>query len=78
MNDAVLMATIGIVLVGLTSLFWIWYNGEMLYEINRNHAKQIEALNHDLIKQREMLKTTEMQARTMGAVPVSKLIREDT
>ena len=74
MTDWALMAGIGTVLVLLTSLFWIWYNGEMLYEINREHAERIEGLNHDLIKQREMLRVTEMQARVMGAMPVGRLI----
>ena len=77
-DDWVLVLALEVVTVIVVSAFWVLYGAQRVYDVRRDCAKQIERLNQEKAEQRAMLDNAEMQMRTLGAVPVSRLIGEDS
>jgi len=50
------------------------YYAQRVYELRREHVEEMQAYNADLIAMREQIRDVRMLERTMGAMPVSRLI----
>ncbi len=74
MDSLILMAGQALVVALVTSLIWIWYNGQRLYEINRDHTKDMAVMQDEYDRMKRMVDGVEIQARVLGSVPVSRLI----
>jgi len=48
-----------------------------VYELRREHVEEMQAYNADLVAMREQVRDVRMVERTMGAMPVSRLIGGD-
>lgn len=55
----------------------VWYCVERVHELNRTHQRHLMMINTEIQVMRDSLKDNEIQARVMGAMPVSRLIRGD-
>jgi len=50
------------------------YYAQRVYELRAEHVEEMQAYNADLIAMREQVRDVRMVERTMGAMPVSRLI----
>jgi cell division protein ZapA (FtsZ GTPase activity inhibitor) len=74
MNDLALMLAILVVNDLVVAGLLIGYNASRFYDQRRDCQERIAQANAEIMAMRKMRKTTEIQARTYGAVPVSRLI----
>lgn len=73
-GDHWLMVMIAFGVFFLTSVFWIAYGTYRADQLRQQHAREVEMLKSENLQASRMVAKTEMQARVLGATPVSRLI----
>jgi len=77
MEDWVLVGGLVGVSVLITYFLSTIYFAQRVYEIRREHVEENQALNTEIIDLRQRARRNEIRDRTMGSVPVSRLIGDD-
>ncbi|RLB62137.1 MAG: hypothetical protein DRH08_12890 [Deltaproteobacteria bacterium] len=74
MQDWVLVAVLVGVSVLITFALSSIYYAQRVYELRREHVEEMQEANQELINARLINSENMMQARVLGAMPVSRLI----
>ena len=77
-QDWVLVATLVGAAVMLTSMLWIGYNSQLVWELKLEHQKELERMNGEMNAVRDKLAGREIRDRVMGSVPVGRLLDESS
>ena len=74
-----MMLVLGLLLVSniITYVLSSIYYAQRVYDLQSEHVEDMQEVNQELINARIVNRDNEMQARVMGAVPVSRLIKEE-
>lgn len=75
-QDWMLVAMLVGVAVVVTSLLWIIYHSQLVWDLKREHQLELEMKNREIIEVRDKLAGREIRDRVMGSVPVGRLLDE--
>jgi len=76
-EDYILVAALVGVSVLITFVLSSIYYAQRVWEIQRDHVEDMQAANQELINARLVNADNKMQARVLGAMPVSRLLKGD-
>jgi len=74
MPDWMLMALIAVVCIIATSIFWIVFNTQRVFDIKLEHVEDMQEQNQEIIDLRAELRENAIRDRMLAAMPVSRLI----
>ena len=77
MQDWVLVGGLVGVSVLITYALSSIYYAQRVYELQREHVQDMQEANQELINARLINADNKMQARVLGAMPVSRLLKGD-
>jgi len=76
--DYILVAVLVGISVFVTFFLSTIFYSARVYELRAEHVEEMQAYNADLVAMREQVRDVRMVERTMGAMPVSRLLgRQD-
>jgi len=76
MNDALLMGLIAAGCILATSIFWVIFNTQRIFDLKLEHVEDMQEQNQEIIDLRQELRDNAIRDRTMSAMPIGRLIKD--